>query len=344
GSVRLCCTGANLPPAAAMSLMATIVGAKKKLSKNEGDLVGQMGGKLRGKSIWEIFVDQEDSWGWKNLLCIRDQIKDRVIYKIGNGRHVSMWFDNWSEIGPLSQHITYRDLYDERLDNGLKVSDMVDNVGWKWPNDWYEKFPMITSLNVPNITAGIDDKLVWKNNNGMIIEFSVSSVYHDLRRQNPIDRLTTQDKLQRWGNQAVNRCCICVNHTEDLKHLFFQCYFSTDVWNRALLMGDMKVTMNDWQCVIQGMIDDGTNDSIKRIIKRLLFAACEYHFWHGRNNRTFKDSMKSSVEVFKGIVEVIKYKLLGITMKNSKVVTDVEIKWKISCKKYKQKAKRVSPV
>ncbi|GJZ91817.1 hypothetical protein Tco_0663882 [Tanacetum coccineum] len=198
-------------------------------SRNEGDLVGQMGGKLRGKSIWEIFVDQEDSWGWKNLLCIRDQIKDRVIYKIGNGRHVSMWFDNWSEIGPLSQHITYRDLYDERLDNGLKVSDMVDNVGWKWPNDWYEKFPMITSLNVPNITAGIDDKLVWKNNNGMIIEFSVSSVYHDLRRQNPIVP---------W-----------------------------------------------WKLI-----------------------------W------IFKDVMKSNEEVFKGIVEVIKYKLLGITMKDSKAV------------------------
>ncbi|GKE18987.1 hypothetical protein Tco_1426564 [Tanacetum coccineum] len=49
-----------------------------------------------------------------------------------------------------------------------------------------------------------------------------------------------------------------------------------------------------------------------------------------RNNRIFKDSMKSSVEVFKGIVEVIKYKLLGITMKDSKVVTDVEDKRSMS--------------
>ncbi|GJW05534.1 hypothetical protein Tco_1564390 [Tanacetum coccineum] len=56
-----------------------------------------------------------------------------------------------------------------------------------------------------------------------------------------------------------------------------------------------------------------------------------------RNNRIFKDSLKSSVENFKGIVEVIKYKLFGITIKESKVVTDMEVKWKISCKKYKQK-------
>ncbi|GJT98779.1 RNA-directed DNA polymerase, eukaryota, reverse transcriptase zinc-binding domain protein [Tanacetum coccineum] len=317
--------------------------------------------KLRGKSIWEISVDQEDSWGWKNLLSIKDQIKDRVAYKIGNGRNVSMWFDNWSDIGPLFQHITYRDLYDERLDRGLKVSDLIDNDGWKWPNDWYGKFPMITSLNVPTIAADIDDKLAWKTSKGMITEFSVTSVYHDLRGQSPIapwwkliwfaqcipkhsfimwlaiqDRLTTQDKLQRWGNQAVNRCCLCLNHSEDLKHLFFQCSFSTDVWNRAQLMGDMKINMNDWQSVIQGMIDAGNGDNIKSILRRLLLAACVYHIWQERNNRIFKDSMKSGVEIFKGLVEVIKYKLLGITMKDSKVVTDMEVKRKISCKKYKQ--------
>ncbi|GJS88717.1 RNA-directed DNA polymerase, eukaryota, reverse transcriptase zinc-binding domain protein [Tanacetum coccineum] len=173
--------------------------------------------KLRGKSIWEVSVDQEDSWGWKNLLGIRDQIKDRV-------------------------YITYRDLYDERLDSGLKVSDMIGKDGWKWPNDWYDKFPLITSLNVPAIDVGIADKLVWKTNNEMINEFSISIVHHDFSRHNPI---------------------------------------------------------TPW---------------------------------------IFKDVMKSNEEVFKGIVEVIKYKLLGITMKDSKAVRYVEDKWKISCKKNKQKS------
>ncbi|GJX74450.1 RNA-directed DNA polymerase, eukaryota, reverse transcriptase zinc-binding domain protein [Tanacetum coccineum] len=85
--------------------------------------------KLRGKSIWEISIDQEDSWGWKNLLGIRDKIKD------------------------------------------------------KWPSDWYNKFPMIISLNVPAINADIEDKILWKTNSGMITDFSISIVNHDLNIQ-----------------------------------------------------------------------------------------------------------------------------------------------------------------
>ncbi|GJV26340.1 RNA-directed DNA polymerase, eukaryota, reverse transcriptase zinc-binding domain protein [Tanacetum coccineum] len=166
--------------------------------------------KLRGKSIWEVSIDQEDNWGWKILLR------------------------------------------------------------WMWPNDWYRKFPMITSLNIPTISTGSDDMIVWKDFNGKIKDFS--------------------------------------------------CSFSSDVWNRAQMMGDMKLNMNDWHKIIQDMSDAGNSNSIKSIIRRLLLAASVYHIWQERNNRIFKDSMKSSVDVFKGIVEVIKYKLLGITMKDRKAV------------------------
>ncbi|GJU96160.1 reverse transcriptase domain, reverse transcriptase zinc-binding domain protein, partial [Tanacetum coccineum] len=157
-----------------------------------------------------------------------------------------------------------------RLDRGLKVSDMIDNSGWMWPNDWYGKFPMITSLNVPTISTGSDDKIVWKDFNGKIKDFSVISVYHDLRRHIPT---VTWWKL---------------------------CPFSSDVWNRAQMIRDMKLNMNDWQRIIQDMSDAGNSNRIKSIIRRLLLAA--------------------------RIMEVIKYKLLGITMKDSKAVTDVEDK------------------
>ncbi|GKA83227.1 RNA-directed DNA polymerase, eukaryota, reverse transcriptase zinc-binding domain protein, partial [Tanacetum coccineum] len=189
--------------------------------------------KLRGKSIWEISVDQEDKWGWKILLDIRDQIKDKVVYKFGNGANISVWFDNWSEIGSLFQYITYIDLYDERLNSVLKVSDMIGNSKWKWPSEWHHKFPMITRLADPAINADIEDKIVWKTNSRMITDFFVSIVKHDLNRQSLIDSLTTQDKLQKWGNLVVNRCSLCNNDSEDLKHLFFKCSFSADVWNRA---------------------------------------------------------------------------------------------------------------
>ncbi|GJX60702.1 RNA-directed DNA polymerase, eukaryota, reverse transcriptase zinc-binding domain protein [Tanacetum coccineum] len=97
---------------------------------------------LRGKSIWEITIDNDDSWGWKNLLRI---------------------------IGPLCQFITYRDLYDERLHSDLKVCDLIENGEWMWPADWVDKFPMITTI--PMINASTGDKVVWKTKNGKEVDF-----------------------------------------------------------------------------------------------------------------------------------------------------------------------------
>ncbi|GKB11326.1 hypothetical protein Tco_0845249 [Tanacetum coccineum] len=106
--------------------------------------------KLRGKSTWEISVDQDDSWDGKIIL-----------------------------IGPLFEFITYRDLYDERLNGDLKVSEMIGNGEWKWSTDWYDKFPMITNFD-------IEGKVLWKTNNEMFADFSVSIANHDLNNQSLI--------------------------------------------------------------------------------------------------------------------------------------------------------------
>ncbi|GKD33287.1 hypothetical protein Tco_1248796 [Tanacetum coccineum] len=103
----------------------------------------------------EIYVDNDDNWGWKNLLGITDQIKGNVIF------------------------------YDERLNGGLKVYDLIVNGEWMWPIEWYDKFPIITSLAVLIVNADIEDKIMWRTNNGKEDEFSVSKANYDLNRKNP---------------------------------------------------------------------------------------------------------------------------------------------------------------
>ncbi|GKE62563.1 hypothetical protein Tco_1512930, partial [Tanacetum coccineum] len=142
--------------------------------------------KLKGKSIWEIDADINDSWGWKNLLSIRALIRNNVRYIIGNGKNTSMWFDNWCRLSPLSQIVTYRDLYDDRLSSDLSVSDMICNEQWRWPIEWMERFPMITNLDVPAINTDNDDKIVWRTKKGRDLNFSVSMVNTDLNDQAPV--------------------------------------------------------------------------------------------------------------------------------------------------------------
>ncbi|GJX38684.1 RNA-directed DNA polymerase, eukaryota, reverse transcriptase zinc-binding domain protein [Tanacetum coccineum] len=243
--------------------------------------------------------------------------------------NTSLWYDNWSSTGLLFKVLYNRSLYDARLKKDLKVSDMICNGEWKWPNEWQVKFPTIFNLEVPMIIADKNDKLVWRTRSGKEVEFSVSIANHDLNQHCPSvqwwkliwysqcipkhsfilwlviqGRICTQDKLKDWGNQAVNRCCLCLNNCEDLQHLFFQCPFSKT-----------------------NLINVGNGNNIRSVVRRLVFAASVYNIWHERNRRIFKDVKSSSEEVYKHIMDTVKNKLLGITVKESCAVRDAERKW-----------------
>ena len=83
--------------------------------------------KLKGNSLWDIEYQMSDSWGWKQMLLIRDKIRPYVKYFIGNGKDVSMWFDNWSSLGPLHRIIHNRAMYEARMDRKDKVVDLISN-------------------------------------------------------------------------------------------------------------------------------------------------------------------------------------------------------------------------
>ncbi|GKE96832.1 hypothetical protein Tco_1581687 [Tanacetum coccineum] len=78
------------------------------------------------KHVWNILkLIQNDSWGWRNLLEIKDKIKRFVFYKIGDGCTISFWYDNWNSIGPINNYVTHMNRYDARLADNMKVCDMV---------------------------------------------------------------------------------------------------------------------------------------------------------------------------------------------------------------------------
>ncbi|GKE60949.1 hypothetical protein Tco_1511316, partial [Tanacetum coccineum] len=87
--------------------------------------------KLKGKSIWEVDTCESDSHGWKELMKIREKIKPYVIYKVGDGKSISVWHDKWCDIGPLDSIIQSRDIYDIRMSNLDCLDDVIINGRWK---------------------------------------------------------------------------------------------------------------------------------------------------------------------------------------------------------------------
>ncbi|GJW88172.1 ADP-ribosylation factor 1 [Tanacetum coccineum] len=70
--------------------------------------------KLRGNSIWEI-TSHINSWGWKNLLSVRDLIKNNVICIIVNGKNASLY---GNKVGNFLQEIQFQKLVSGNLDKG----------------------------------------------------------------------------------------------------------------------------------------------------------------------------------------------------------------------------------
>ncbi|GJR07922.1 hypothetical protein Tco_0790574 [Tanacetum coccineum] len=123
----------------------------------------------KAKMAWSSICRPKDQGGLglKNLQILglmhaqrhSGTLKLRKIHFGSNGSILSN-SEEKSRIGPLVQYLTHMDLYDERLNEELKVSDMIINGMWSLPDEWYEKFPLITSLEVPDIEIKREDKLL----------------------------------------------------------------------------------------------------------------------------------------------------------------------------------------
>ncbi|XP_035841343.1 uncharacterized protein LOC118488215 [Helianthus annuus] len=47
------------------------------------------------------------------------------------------------------------------------IADIIDENGqWKWPSAWYDIYPVLIGLTVPQLIQGLDDSTTWKDLDG----------------------------------------------------------------------------------------------------------------------------------------------------------------------------------
>nr|GEX93710.1 RNA-directed DNA polymerase, eukaryota, reverse transcriptase zinc-binding domain protein [Tanacetum cinerariifolium] len=71
-------------------------------------------------------------------------------------------------------------LYNARIDKNWCVADMLENKEWKWPTEWYDTSPIITSI-AAHVLSNSGDKVTWVGVDGATKKFSMKQVYCDLR-------------------------------------------------------------------------------------------------------------------------------------------------------------------
>ncbi|GJV51016.1 putative reverse transcriptase domain-containing protein [Tanacetum coccineum] len=286
---------------------------------------------FKSLDLWNIASRKESLW-W---------IGDHIRHKIGDGKSISVWHDKWYNGISLSSLISKKEVFYAGFKDRDSIQDVLNENGWKWPQNWVIKFPWLANIQIPNFTN--PDKTVWIDNNGNEKNFSTNTVWKDVRgndakvcwknvvwHPNCIPkhtfilwlaakgRLCTQDKLMKWYPNKSYECSLCKKMPDSHDHLFFGCEYAQKFWKMICEIANLKIKADKWDKILEELSNDNDNKSICGVIRKLCLAAGVYLIWQERNLRLAK--------------------LVSIKVKNSKNVLQAEAKWNVKFTRWKADA------
>lgn len=140
--------------------------------------------KLKGKSIWEVNVDDSDSGTWKAIMELRGKIRKCIWYEVGDGKKINVWHDKWHINGPLDEFISFKERYEARFKEQMTIDEAVVNNDWVWPESCRQQNSVLNSIEVPSLTNGKDDTILWMGANGKKGKFSLKCVWDEFIEDN----------------------------------------------------------------------------------------------------------------------------------------------------------------
>ncbi|KAE8680959.1 hypothetical protein F3Y22_tig00111358pilonHSYRG00126 [Hibiscus syriacus] len=218
---------------------------------------------LKTKYKWNDVIPQDivrskSSRLWKGINLVRGEVRDSLVWMIGNGESIDFWREPWiGDIGTLEAQVT--DQGRRATLPAIMVVEMVDENGdWKWTliNRLLPQHIILRLMATMNLKKVQElDKPVWKWNPTRM--FTVRSTY-DLRaghnskateklwkviaRFEGIQRvkiflwlvacgkiLTNSDRVHRHMDND-NKCGICRSSVETLERLFRECPAAMETW------------------------------------------------------------------------------------------------------------------
>ena len=299
--------------------------------------------KIKGRNFWDIPVRGNMSWGWRKILNLRPMVRNFIWKVIGNGTSTSLWYDKWTDLDPLASRISPRDIHSAGLSLQSKVSDIIVQGSWVWPQHIASKYLFLNDY-VTTVHDDFLDLMVWRNRQGKIVNFSVSQVWSDIRHQNnkvawynmvwfPAciprhavnlwlvirKRLNTQDLIPVWDSSAAlgTVCSLCESVPDSHDHLFFECSFARGVWDRLKDLACIDLSTPNIYDIIGFLLPIVKKRTSKSVCAKLVVAATAYFIWQERNWRLFKKGKRSSDQLVECVQSSVRLKLLSCKLKKS---------------------------
>ncbi|GJZ57120.1 hypothetical protein Tco_0612614 [Tanacetum coccineum] len=298
------------------------------------------------------------SWGWRKVFQVRQLIRPYFWSKVGNGLSTFAWFDTWSSIGPLSNVISNRDIHRDGFSLNSKVANVLNHNNKAWPHAWVVKYPILAGTIIPTLSNN-SDEYVLRNLNNKEEGYSVSAIWNCIRPRNEeVDwfnivwfshqipryaihlwlvikrKLKTQDLLRSWdvnNSTMVDQplCPLCKAQPDSHEHLFFECSFSSRVWDRLKVFTGMPNIPSDLNDIVECIKHVASSHSIRSVVCKLVFAASCYFIWQERNGRLFKKIKRSQDQIFELIKTNVRIKLLTCSFKKTSRDQQLVDIWKL---------------
>ena len=110
-------------------------------------------------------------------------------------------------------------------------------------------------------------------------------------------RLSTGERMRGWNVNVDTSCALCQEPMETMKHMFFECYYSAQIWE-TLVKGVMRDEYTwDWERLIRLLSGGSDWNRVKLFIMRYVFQSTVDTIWRERNLRRHGESPSPSTAI-----------------------------------------------
>ncbi|KAL4557476.1 hypothetical protein LXL04_035656 [Taraxacum kok-saghyz] len=310
---------------------------------------------LHKHTFWEVKSKDLEGFSWSNMLALRDKLWKHIWKTPGDGNNINLWYDNWHSAGPLTKIIPVEEKDSHDLKNTMTLQQFCSNHGTGWPWGWDSRYPPLRAQNLPILQTNKKDTVWWRDREGNKKDFNPTQVWKDIRTINPTvswykvvwfklnihshafifwlaiqDRLMTHERMLSWNTSNNLKCLFCKEVPDSIKHLFFDCKYSREVWKQVCKICFLHTSGTDMYQIVNSLQQRSHTTHIHTDIDRMAVAATIYFIWRERNLRYHNGSNIPHMKLANEIFNTLKARLCGTELKWSKHMEEVCGKWKIA--------------
>lgn len=275
------------------------------------------------------------SWMWRKMIKMRGVARSFHKKDLGNGRNTSFWFDHWSEKGVLITLLGERGIVDMGIKREATVAEAImrDKRRRSYRSLALREIEAEMETVRRKLRVENEDVNMWRDGSGYRQKFSTHATWMLLRSQKERcswarsiwfskatpkyafvswlaarNRLSTMDRIVQWDPGADTTCVLCKRDLESRNHLFFECSFSSQLWEqltKGILAGDYT---NVWSSIFEIISDEGMERK-KRFCLCYALQIAVHTLWRERKRIKHEEKPTPIAAIIKMVDKSIRNKL-----------------------------------